>query len=95
MGGCEQTKTYLWLFLIPRVHHGRAVRDSLNPMRSPPWKNGLRRDRHRRWSPAIGTRGVIERCRPVFFYPDVWLVIPANAIRRRPRVSCPTTPPGT
>src|SRR6266568_9120465 len=24
-----------------------------------------------------------------------WLVIPANAIRRRPRVSCPATPPGT
>jgi hypothetical protein len=28
--------------------------------------------------------GVIERCRPVFPYPHCWLVIPANAIRRRP-----------
>jgi len=31
------------------------VRDLLNSMRSRLWKNGLRGDRHRSWSPAIGT----------------------------------------
>lgn len=47
MGGCEQTETFSRLFLIPVFIMAEEVRDSLNSMRSPPWKNGLRGDRHR------------------------------------------------
>jgi hypothetical protein len=47
IGGCEQTENFLRLFIIPGVLMAEEVRDSLNSMRSPPWKNGLRGDRHR------------------------------------------------
>ena len=71
MGGCEQTETFLRLFLIPGVHHGRGGPrltefDALNALekwveRGPPPKLiACHRD-----------NGVIERCRPVFPYPDV------------------------
>jgi tannase/feruloyl esterase len=71
MGGCEQTETFLRLFLIPGVHHGRGGPgltefDAFNALekwveRGPPPKLiACHRD-----------NGVIERCRPVFPYPDV------------------------
>jgi hypothetical protein len=71
MGGCEQTETFLRLFLITGVHHGRGGPgltefDALNALekwveRGPPPKLiACHRD-----------NGVIERCRPVFPYPDV------------------------
>jgi hypothetical protein len=47
------------------------VRDSLNSMRSPPWKNGLRGDPPPKLIACHRDKGVIERCRPVFPYPDV------------------------
>ena len=66
MGGCEQTETFLRLFLITRVHHGRGGPgltefNALNALekwveRGPPPKLiACHRD-----------NGVIERCRPVF-----------------------------
>ena len=71
MGGCEQTETFLRLFLIPGVHHGRGGPgltefDALTALekwveKGPPLKLiACHRD-----------NGVIERCRPVFPYPDV------------------------
>jgi len=65
MGGCEQTETFLRLFLIPGVHHGRGGPgltefDALNALekwveRGPPPKLiACHRD-----------NGVIERCQPV------------------------------
>ncbi|PYX39931.1 MAG: hypothetical protein DMG83_27635 [Acidobacteria bacterium] len=71
MGGCEQTETFLRLFLIPGVHHGRGgpgltESDALTALekwieRGPPPKLiACHRD-----------KDVIERCRPVFPYPDV------------------------
>ncbi len=70
MGGCEQTETFLRLFLIPEVHHGRGPGltefDALTALekwveRGPPPK----------LIACHGDNGVIERCRPVFPYPDV------------------------
>ncbi len=69
MGGCEQTETFLRLFLIPGVHHGRGgpgltESDALTALekwveRGPPPKLiACHRD-----------KGVIERCGPVFPYP--------------------------
>ena len=71
MGGCEQTETFLRLFLIPGVHHGRGgpgltESDALTALEKwvesgpPPKLIACHRD-----------KGVIERCRPVFPYPDV------------------------
>jgi Tannase and feruloyl esterase len=71
MGDCEQTETFSRLFLIPGVHHGRGGPgltefDALTALekwveRGPPPKLiACHRD-----------NGVIERCRPVFPYPDV------------------------
>ena len=71
MGGCEQTETFLRLFLIQGVHHGRGGPgltefDALTALekwveRGPPPKLiACHRD-----------KGVIDRCRPVFPYPDV------------------------
>src|SRR5713101_8081989 len=70
-GGCEQTETFLRLFLIPGVHHGRGgpglnESDALTALekwverRPPPKLIACHRD-----------EGVIERCRPVFPYLDV------------------------
>ena len=47
MGGCEQTETFLRLFLIPGVHHGRGgpgltESDALTALEK--W---VERDRHR------------------------------------------------
>jgi hypothetical protein len=49
MGGCEQTETFLRLFLITGfiMAEEEEVRDLLNSMCSELWKNGLRGDRHR------------------------------------------------
>ena len=66
MGGCEQTETFLRLFLIPGVHHGRGgpgltESDALTALEKwveggpPPKLIACHRD-----------KGVIERCRPVF-----------------------------
>ena len=71
MGGCEQTETFLRLFLIPGVHHGRGgpgltESDALTALEKwveggpPPKLIACHRD-----------KGIIERCRPVFPYPDV------------------------
>jgi Tannase and feruloyl esterase len=69
MGGCEQTETFLRLFLIPGVHHGRGGPgltefDALTALekwveRGPPPK----------LIACHRNNGVIERCRPVFPYP--------------------------
>jgi len=69
MDGCEQTETFLRLFLIPGVHHGRGgpgltESDALTALekwveRGPPPK----------LIAYHGDNGVIERCRPVFPYP--------------------------
>jgi hypothetical protein len=71
MDGCWQTETFLRLFLIPGVHHGRGGPgltefDALTALekwveRGPPPK----------LIACHGDNGVIEHCRPVFPYPDV------------------------
>src|SRR6266704_3994725 len=71
MGGCEQTETFLRLFLIPGVHHGRGGPgltefDALTALEK--W---VKRGPPPKLIACHGDNGVIERCRPVFPYPDV------------------------
>jgi hypothetical protein len=71
MGGCEQTKTFLRLFLIPGVHHdrggpGHTEFDALNAL-----EKSVERGPPPKLIACPRDNGVIERCRPVFPYPDV------------------------
>ena len=80
----EQTEDFLRYFSLQGLSWGTRSRDSLKSMRSPRWKNGSERTLTEELA-ACYRDNVIECYRPVCLV-RCWLVIPAKAIRRSPRV---------
>jgi len=71
MGGCEQTETFSRLFFIRGVHHGRGGPGLTESDAFTALEKWIERGPPPKLIAHHRDKGVIDRCRPVFPYPDV------------------------